>query len=231
MKYRHLFFDLDHTLWDFNTNAKLTLTDLYNDLELDKAGVNDFERFYTSYLMHNERLWEKFRNGHIKAEELRWKRMWNTLMEFMIADEPLARALGLKFLELLPTRNILFPDTIQTLKYLSDKGYKLHLITNGFEETQNNKLKHSGISHFFVEVITSEKSNSIKPKKEIFDYALKKASALHHQSIMIGDSVEVDIIGARNAGIDQVYMNHLCLECSIKPTYTVTSISELSEIF
>ena len=231
MKYRHLFFDLDHTLWDFNENARLTLTELYHNLSLEKMGVHDFDLFYKSYLLHNEKLWEKYRNGHIKADELRWKRMWLTLMEFMVADEQLARRMGLLFLEMLPTRNILFPDTVHTLGYLRDKGYSIHLITNGFEETQHNKLRNSGISHFFSQVITSEASNSIKPKKEIFDYALRKAEALQHHSIMIGDSIEVDILGAKNAGIDQVYMNHLCIDCHVNPTYTVRSIRELEDIF
>ena len=231
MKYRHLFFDLDHTLWDFNANAKLTLTVIYHDMHLEKAGISDFEEFYKFYLVHNEKIWEKYRKGLIKAEELRWKRMWSTLMEFKIADEVLSRNMGARFLELLPSRNILFPDTMSTLQYLCDKGYKIHLITNGFEETQHNKLKNSGIHHFFVEIITSEGSNSIKPKKEIFDYALKKANALAHQSIMIGDSIEVDVLGALNAGIDQVYMNHTGVECTITPTYTVRSIKELNNIF
>lgn len=231
MKYRHLFFDLDHTLWDFDTNAKLTLTSLYYDFHLEKAGVHDFDLFYRSYLLHNERLWEKYRNGQIKAEELRWKRMWWSLMEFKIADEQLAKKLGKKFLELLPTRNVLFPGTVSTLQYLTDKGYQLHLITNGFEETQHNKLKNSGISGFFIEVVTSETSNSLKPKKEIFEYALRRAKALQKHSIMIGDSVEVDIMGAMNAGIDQVYMNHLKVECCVTPTYIANSIGELEGIF
>lgn len=231
MKYRHLFFDLDHTLWDFDANAKLTLTELYHDLELEKAGVHDFGLFFASYLEHNERLWEKYRSGNIKAEELRWKRMSHTLLDFRIGDEKLARQLGVKFLELLPTRNILFPDTITTLTYLRDKGYQLHLITNGFEETQHCKLRNSGISAFFSEVITSEASNSIKPKKEIFDYALRKANALHRHSIMIGDSIEVDIKGAINAGIDQVYVNHVAATCNIQPTYIVNSLKELNNIF
>jgi putative hydrolase of the HAD superfamily len=231
MKYRHLFFDLDHTLWDFDANAKVTLQELYAGLDLEKAGVHDFDLFYRSYLIHNERLWEKYRNGTIKSEELRWKRMWNTLMEFKVADEALAKKLGLKFLEMLPMRNLLFPDTVDTLQYLNNKGYLLHLITNGFEETQHHKLRNSGISRFFIEVITSETSNSIKPKKEIFDYALEKAKALQHHSIMIGDSVEVDIKGAMNAGIDQVYVNYLGLECNIKPTYMVSSLKELEDIF
>ena len=231
MKYRHLFFDLDHTLWDFNENARLTLLDLYDELELQKAGVDNFENFLKVYLEHNEQLWEKYRNGMLKAEELRWKRMWNTLTEFGIHSEDLARRLGHRFLELLPTRKILFADAIETLQYLKDKGYQLHLITNGFEETQHCKLRNCGISDFFVEVVTSEGSNSMKPKKEIFEYALTKAKALQHQSIMIGDSIEVDIKGALNAGIDQVYVNHLGEICTIKPTFTVYTLKELQNIF
>jgi putative hydrolase of the HAD superfamily len=231
MKYRHLFFDLDHTLWDFDANAKLTLQHIHENLELQKAGIDDFDLFYRSYLLHNEKLWEKYRNGHIKSDELRWKRMWNTLMEFRIADVDLAKKMGMQFLEMLPKRNLLFPDTVNTLSYLTNKGYKLHLITNGFEETQHTKLKNSGISQFFQQVITSEASNSIKPKKEIFEYALYKTKALVDECIMIGDSIEVDIIGAMNAGIDQVYVNHLGLECGIHPTYIVNSIKELEQIF
>lgn len=231
MKYRHLFFDLDHTLWDFNENARLTLNELYYELDLEKAGVSNFENFLKVYLEHNEQLWEKYRNGILKAEELRWKRMWNALSEFGISDENLARQLGNRFLELLPTRNILFADAAQTLQYLKDKGYYLHLITNGFEDTQHCKLRNCGLSDYFVEVITSEGSNSMKPKKEIFDYALNKAKAMPHHSIMIGDSIEVDIKGAINAGIDQVYVNHLGEICNIQPTYTVSSLKELQDIF
>ena len=231
MKYRHLFFDLDHTLWDFNENARLTLGELYGELELEKAGVDNFEHFLKVYLDHNEQLWEKYRNGILKAEELRWKRMWNTLADFGIYNEDLARRLGQRFLESLPTRKILFADAIETLQYLKDKGYQLHLITNGFEKTQHCKLRNCGISDFFIEVITSEGSNSMKPKKEIFDYALNKAKALQHHSIMIGDSIEVDIQGAINAGIDQVYVNHLGEICNITPTYTVNSLKEMQEIF
>jgi putative hydrolase of the HAD superfamily len=231
MKYRHLFFDLDHTLWDFNANARLTLSELYEELELEKAGVNDFEEFITNYLQNNELLWEKYRNGQIKADELRWKRMWNTLAEFAITDEELARKMGQRFLEMLPTRKALFPHALDTLQYLKDKGYQLHLITNGFEETQHCKLRNCGISHFFVEVITSEGSNSMKPKREIFDFALNRAKAMQHHSIMIGDSIEVDIKGAINAGIDQVYVNHLGEVCDIQPTYMVNSLRELKDIF
>src|SRR5829696_5766859 len=109
MKYRHLFFDLDHTLWDFDTNSRITLQQLYHSLELEQKGVNDFDLFHKNYLAHNEKLWERYRNGFIKQEELRIKRMWLALLDFKIADELLAKELSIQFLDLLPTRAILFP--------------------------------------------------------------------------------------------------------------------------
>jgi len=231
MKYRHIFFDLDHTLWDFETNSRQTLEDMYQTYNLQQKGVYSFEAFYKNYMVHNEKLWDRFRKGFIKLDDLRWKRMWLTLLDFKIGDEKLALDMAKRFLDLLPTRKTLFPYTVEILTYLTNKGYSLHLITNGFEETQHCKLKYSGIDSYFGEVITSEGSSYIKPNKEIFDYAFQKTNALPQQSIMIGDSIEVDIQGAINAGIDQIYVNHLNIAAAIQPTYTVYSLKELEQIF
>ena len=231
MKYRHLFFDLDHTLWDFEANARVTLLELYEALQLEQKGINDFDLFHRNYLAHNEKLWERYRNGHIKQEELRLKRMWLTLLDFKIADEELAKEMSIRFLDQLPTRTILFPHAREILEYLREKGYVLHLITNGFEKTQQHKLLYSGLKPFFNEIITSEGSNSLKPNKEIFEFALDRCCASKEECIMIGDSIEVDIIGAKNAGIDQVFVNYSGVEPEIKPTFTVTSLRELEKIF
>jgi putative hydrolase of the HAD superfamily len=235
MKYRHLFFDLDHTLWDFEANSRQTLQELYDSLQLEAKGINDFDLFHKNYLAHNDKLWERYRNGYIKVDELRWKRMWLTLLDFKIANEPLAREMGILFLDLLPTRKLLFPHTIEILEYLTAKNYQLHMITNGFEKTQHSKLQSSGLDKYFIEVITSEGSNSLKPKKEIFDYAFQKTGATPTESIMIGDTIDVDILGGMNAGIDQVHVNHLTKEPdSVNgklPTYTVYSLQELENIF
>lgn len=235
-KYRHLFFDLDHTLWDFEANARATLAELYESLALKERGIYDFDLFYRNYLLHNDKLWERYRNGHIKQEELRIKRMWLALLDFKIADDKLAQEMNVRFLDMLPTRTVLFPGTKEILQYLADKKYQLHLITNGFEETQHSKLNYSGLDIFFKQVITSEGSNSLKPKKEIFEFAFQKAAAKPEESIMIGDTIEVDILGAINAGIDQVHVNHLTKEPvpvldNRLPTYTVYSLKELEKIF
>src|SRR6266853_6003631 len=121
-KYQHLFFDLDHTLWDFEANAKATLRELHTTMQLEERGVDDFDKFHKNYITHNEKLWERYRNGYIKQEELRVKRMWLTLLDFKIADEELAKELSIRFLDLLPTRTILFPYTKEILQYLKDKG-------------------------------------------------------------------------------------------------------------
>jgi putative hydrolase of the HAD superfamily len=230
-KYKHLFFDLDHTLWDFEANALATLETLYEELQLKNRGVHDFQLFYKNYIGHNEKLWERYRNGYIKQDELRVKRMWLSLLDFKIADDELSKQLSVRFLDLLPTRNLLFPHTREILQYLAGKDYELHLLTNGFEKIQHSKIKNSGISSFFKEVITSEGSNSLKPHKEIFEYALKKSGASLHESIMIGDTLDVDILGARNAGMDQVFVNHLKISTQDKPTYIVHSLKELEDIF
>lgn len=231
MQYKHLFFDLDHTLWDFDANSRQTLEELYHSLNLAEKGIHDFDLFHKTYILHNDRLWERYRNGQVKVDELRWKRMWLTLLDFKIGDETLARNMGTLFLDALPTRKLLFPYALEILGYLKAKGYRLHLITNGFEKTQHSKLEHAGIAGFFTEVITSEGSNSLKPHIEIFDYALHRTGAEKNESIMLGDSLEVDIQGAINAGIDQVYVNHLRLKPAIQPTYTVYSLKELEGIF
>ena len=231
MRYQHLFFDLDHTIWDFDTNSREALKDIYHGLSLAEAGVYDFDLFHQHYLVHNERLWNRYRNGQIKVDELRLKRMSLSLLEFKNGDEALARRMGIEFLEILPTKKTLFPDTKEVLNYLTEKKYHLHLITNGFEITQHQKLKTAGIDVYFREVITSEGSNSLKPHPEIFEYALRKTGAVKKESIMIGDTPEVDILGTRVAGIDQVYVNHTGSKEPVDATYIIYSLKELMVIF
>lgn len=229
--YRHLFFDLDHTLWDFEENARATLGELYLHFELEQRGVKPFEEFHRRYIHHNELLWDRYRKGFIGHEELRLKRMTRTLLDFKVGDEALARQMGVRFLDLLPLQKNLFPHTIEVLDYLSGRGYALHLITNGFEKTQQSKLQHSGLSKYFSQVITSESSQSLKPHKAIFDHALQASGAEIHESIMLGDSQEVDIEGARNMGMDTVFVNHLRQPTTVPATYTVFGLKELEGIF
>ena len=230
-KYQHLFFDLDHTLWDFDKNAETTLTGIFEYFDLNTRVNAAFDDFYQKYLFHNQELWERYHKGLISADDLKWKRMWRTMLDFKVADEPLAKELSARFLEVLPTQKKVFPYTFEILDYLKEKKYQLHLITNGFEKTQWSKLKNSGLDKYFTHVITSEGSNSLKPKKEIFEYAINKAGATMKQSIMIGDNLDADIQGAMNAGMDTIFVNHINASTDINPTYTVTHLKELEQIF
>ncbi len=230
MQYKHLFFDLDHTLWDFEANAKQTLIQLYKSNDLKAKGVTDFDQFFERYSYHNERLWDRYTKGFIKQEELRWKRMWLALLDFKLADEPLSRQMGVEFLDLLPTRNTLFPYTIEILEYLKARSYQMHLVTNGFEKVQYSKIRNAQIHTYFQQVITSEASGSLKPNKEIFDYAFAKAGALPEESIMIGDNLDADIQGGINAGIDTIFVNHLTVVPHVQATYMVHHLKELENI-
>ena len=230
-QYKHLFFDLDHTLWDFDANANETLAEVYAFFELAAKGVTPYDRFLQQYLHHNAILWDRYHKGFISGEELKWKRMWRTMLEFKIGDEKLAKDMSDHFLERLPVKKQLFPHTIEILEYLTHKGYQLHLITNGFEKTQRSKIHNSGLAPYFTHMITSEASNSLKPKKEIFDYALNKAGAELSESIMLGDNLDADIQGAINAGMDCIFVNHINATTALQPTYTIHHLKELEQIF
>ena len=230
MAYKDLFFDLDHTLWDFETNSKETIQELYNTHRLADLGIVDFDGFYSTYSAHNHRLWDRYTKGFIKQEELRWKRVYLSLLDFKVANEPLAKQMSQAYLEILPNKKHLFPYTIEILEYLKQRDYKMHLITNGFESVQFKKIKNSGLQDYFIEVITSEASNSLKPQKEIFEYALKNANASVEKSIMIGDNESADIQGGINMGMDTIFVNHIQVVPTIPATYTITHLKELENI-
>jgi putative hydrolase of the HAD superfamily len=229
--YKHIFFDLDHTIWDFETNAKESLKDLYYQMQLESKGVDSFENFIEKYLVHNTVMWEKYHRGEITAEELKWRRMHRTLVDFKIGNEDLAKEMAVQFLEILPEKKGVFEATYEVLDYLKSKNYQLHLITNGFEITQHRKLKSSGLDTYFTKVITSEATGFVKPNKEIYDHALLVTGATIHESIMIGDNVEADIKGAYNAGWQTVFANHINAEVPKEAHYTITHLKELEGIF
>jgi putative hydrolase of the HAD superfamily len=206
------------------------MQELYDTHQLASIGITDFDAFFTIYIAHNHRLWDRYSKGFIKQDELRWKRIYLSLLDFKIGNEKLARDMSVDFLEILPTKKKLFPYTIEILTYLKNKNYKMHLITNGFESVQFKKINNANIAHFFNEVVTSEASNSLKPQKEIFEYALKNANAQLNQSIMIGDNESADIQGGINAGMDTIFVNHLQTVPTVPATYTITHLKELESI-
>jgi putative hydrolase of the HAD superfamily len=157
--------------------------------------------------------------------------MWRTLVDFKVTDEALAKQMSDRYLDILPTKTNLFPHCIELLEYLSEKKYPMHLITNGFEKTQYQKIKNSGIDRFFTHMVTSEQAGIMKPHAAIFEYALNLTKSTAEKCIMIGDTLEVDILGAKNMGMDTVYFNPAKPHNNkVIPTYVIGSLNELKTI-
>lgn len=230
MTYQNIFFDLDHTIWDFEANAKDSIQEVFQQTNLVERGIEDFDHFFDRYSVHNEHLWDLYTKGRIKQDVLKWKRMYLAMLDFKIADEVLAKEMDKEFLTILPTKSKLFPHTLEILDYLVEKNYRLHLITNGFDTIQTGKLKSSNLEKYFDLMVTSEASGSLKPKPEIFEYALETAKAERQSSIMIGDNQDADIKGANNVEIDTVWVNHIDAKQIVPSTYTITSLEQLREI-
>ena len=225
-KYKHIYFDLDRTIWDFEGNSYQTIRDLVEKFNLNPIDPDDFHRVYTYF---NEQHWAMFREGKINKEKLRLERFIKTLEEFKIYDNQLAEKIALEYIKIGPTKTGLIPHAKEILEELSHK-YALYVITNGFIEIQTDKLRNSGISSYFKRVFTSEHARSSKPDHGIFEYALTAVNARKKESLMIGDDLELDIIGAKTFGIDQVYYNPLQLKQSVHATYEIMSLLELKQI-
>lgn len=228
-KYKHIFFDLDRTLWDFEQNATDTLNDIYIGENLKQYGISDSDAFIRVYKMFNRGLWQQYKENQVSKDYLKTERFYRTLKHFGMEDYELAQKIGKDYIEISPTKKKLFPYSIEILEYLENK-YQLHIITNGFEEVQFVKLEHAGLRPFFKEVITSESVGFKKPDKKIFDFAIEKAGATKHDSIMIGDDAEADIKGAQQAGIDQVYVNFFKPGNGVNATFEVHSLNEIGKI-
>ncbi len=228
-KYKHLFFDLDRTLWDFDSSARIAFDEIYLKFNLKKRGIKDVEDFLKTYTHHNEYLWSLYREGKIKKELLRSERFRLTLSAFKINDNALAEAIGNEYVKISPLRVALFPNVNEILGYVSQK-YSVHLITNGFSEVQEVKLRSAGLGKYFHTIITSEEAGSKKPDLRIFDYAFLKSGARAEESIMIGDDPDVDILGAKSAGMDQVLFDPLGKYVQNGSTYYIRDLIELKEI-
>ncbi len=197
---KHLFFDLDRTLWDFEKNSETALSILYDDLKLGDH-LRSFRSFHTKYKKVNGELWDQYSKGKISKDLLRVKRFRDTLAHFEVKSDELSHKLADGYISLSPHQTHLFPDAIDTLEKLKSDDFELHIITNGFLEVQHIKLDKSGLKPYFDVILCSEEVGKNKPSRLVFDRALDLAKATHDESIMIGDSYEADIVGAENAGI------------------------------
>ena len=204
--YKHIFFDLDHTIWDFDKNAEETLHELYGTHKLSDIWLHSAELFIETYTRNNHSLWAEYHTGKITKGELREARFKKTFIELGVDPNQIPDGFEDEYVKLCPTKTNLFPHAHETLQYLQGK-YTLHLITNGFKESQDLKIGNTNIGRYFTHIIISEIIGINKPDKAIFKHALKLAGAQKHESLMIGDSLEADVYGALNFGMDAIYFN------------------------
>ncbi|MFI5162406.1 MAG: YjjG family noncanonical pyrimidine nucleotidase [Sphingobacteriales bacterium] len=224
--YKHIFFDLDHTIWDFDKNAEEALHELYAIYGLKELGLNSADMFIETYTRHNHRLWAEYHVGKITKAELRDARFKQTFVDMGLHPDVMPSGFEDAYVKLCPTKTNLFPDAHETLQYLQSK-YVLHLISNGFLESTTLKISGTDIGKYFENVIISEVVGVNKPDKAIFQHALDLAGATIPESLMIGDSLEADVYGALNFGMDAIYFNPNGLE---KPHDVPVQINSLKEL-
>lgn len=219
---KDIFFDLDHTLWDFDKNSMLAFKRVFKKFKI----TIEFDAFLKIYEPINLEYWKKYREDKVSKENLRRGRLIDSFNFFdLIFTTEKIDEIADAYIQELPFDNHLFEGAVEILDYLILK-YKLHIITNGFEEVQHKKLKNSGIDHYFSTVTTSEEVGLKKPNPKVFLTALNKANSLPAQSVMIGDSLEADILGANNIGMQTIFYNYRNESISKK----IKSIDSLLEI-
>ncbi|MFC2115187.1 YjjG family noncanonical pyrimidine nucleotidase [Bacteroidota bacterium] len=227
-KYSHIFFDLDRTLWDFDKNSMETLSELYFRHNLD-ALIDKPEDFIDIYHEINMQLWDLYRKGQLSKEVLREKRFKLSFDHFGISDDEMCADFGREYIEISPMKTLLVPYTREILDYLSGH-YDLHIITNGFLRTQEVKMKNCGLDMYFKSLTTSEVVGHNKPRPEIFHQALSAVHARKDASIMIGDDLQVDVLGAKRFGMDQVFFNYDQIVHDEEITFEIRSLEELRRI-
>jgi len=198
-----VFFDLDHTLWDFEKNSALTFEKILSENQVPV----DLDDFLKVYVPNNLIFWRLFREDKISKIDLRYQRLKVTFDSLGInVSDAVINHLSEEYIANLSSYNHLFPNAIEVLKYLKPK-YQLHIITNGFQEVQDKKIRNSNIDSFFTHVINSEMAGVKKPNPVIFELALNKANTIPEKSLMIGDSLEADILGAKALGFHVLHFN------------------------
>jgi putative hydrolase of the HAD superfamily len=227
---KHIFFDLDHTIWDFDKNAEETLHELYEVYKLRDLGLLSAHEFITKYTENNHSLWAQYHLGLISKDLLRAERFRKTFIELGVHPDHVPHQFEEDYVKISPTKTNLFEGARKVLAYLQKK-YTLHIISNGFKETTLTKMDLSGLNPYFSNVIISEEVGVNKPDKAVFQYAIDKATAKVDESIMIGDSLEADIYGAQNFGMKAIFFNPLNKEKPADVSMQIMHLEELINLF
>ena len=228
MKYKHLFFDLDHTLWDGHRSTAESIAELYDRYNMAQYGIANAEEFVLAFHEINYRLWEEFEHKIISIQELLDNRFRLLLAKFGISNNQMAANLSSDYRVLQEIKQIYLPYIHEVLSYLQPK-YALHVFTNGIDPLSVER-KMGGIKHYFCEIIGTYHSGYFKPHTIAFQTALAKANAQPHESLMIGDSQHTDIIGAANIGMDCIWLNQRKQTILTQATYEISCMSELLQL-
>jgi putative hydrolase of the HAD superfamily len=229
MSYQHLFFDLDHTLWDFETNSEEALLELYAAHDLEQQTRTTAPHFLKVYYRVNDAMWSLYRQGKVTKKQLRHQRFVDSFQQIGFTDLKAILKFEEEYIALAPTKTALMPGCLPMLSALQDH-FTLHIITNGFKETQHIKLEKSGLLSFFDQVITSDEVQAHKPDAKIFVEALRRSGATRKNALMIGDNLMVDVLGARQVGMDQVYYNPAGHRHHQRVSYEISHLRELPPI-
>jgi len=222
--YKHLFFDLDRTLWDFDQNNRNSILETYQQFRFDV----DFETFFLTYKTINKMLWDAYGRGEIKKELLHVNRFYLTFKELQVDDLLMATKFAELYSQNIEKHNALMPHANEILEFLKP-NFNLHIITNGFKEFQYRKLRKSGLEPFFDGIFISEIVGYHKPHIAFFEHVLEKTGAKKEESLIIGDDMKSDIQGAKNIGIDCVLYNPTN-KIDLEPNYRIDSLLELKAI-
>ena len=227
--YKNLFFDLDDTLWAFSINARDTFEEMYWKYDYQRY-FQSFDHYYTLYQRRNLELWDEYGEGSITKEELNRQRFLYPLEAVEAGDAFLAKAFSDDFFSVIPTKSKLMPHADEVLNHLSSK-YNLYILSNGFQELQCHKMRSAGIDKYFKKVVLSDDIGVLKPWPEIFHFALSATQSNLRESLMIGDSWENDIAGAKGVEMHQVFYNpNGKTGLPFQPTYQITDLKELMQI-
>lgn len=224
--YRHLLFDLDHTLWDYDSNVRDSLTELFARHGLAELGESNFETFFEAFQATNLELWDQFNSGQVDRDQLRAIRFHQVFTKARLSPSLIPKSLEDDFITLTSSKAKVMDHALEILQYLGEK-YALHIVTNGFNESQYAKLKASGLERYFNIIVTSESSGFRKPDQRIFAHTLREIGTVSKDCLMIGDNPHSDIQGAINASIDQVHFNPENVKSPVPATFTIRHLSEL----
>lgn len=227
--YQYILFDLDRTIWDFETNSNNNIRYILDEMSLTSI---EKSQFCTVYKKHNKQLWEKYEQGIIDKETLRWKRFFDSFEEFGIYDIELAKQFGERYIENMPNMTQLMPNAREVLETLFHYGCKMAIVTNGFKEVQYKKIKNASLEHYFRAVIVSEEIGYHKPSPMVFKRAMTALKAKKENTLMVGDDAYNDIEGAMIYGIDQFYYyKNQEIKYKVGATYESDDLSDLLTFF